>query len=380
MILAIYGILILFIYILELITHKRLRFFLPFITVIYFIIMMGGNISNPDTTIYYNIYNNKEFFYKDFGFGILVYICNHKFGLDINAFRLLLAIIGIGMMSRIVNKYVKKQIVYYLLYFLYPFMMDVVQVRNFLIMCILMNAVDFLLDKSKISIVKYIILILIAATIQKTALVYLPLVIIHRIESKKIIRLLIIASAVFSIFIGFNSGIVNTLGNFLLNSVSDSLSGSSKFLTRNTNFGWIILWGEQICNCILIFWSKRILEKSEKICRDNPYLLKQSYDKNKKFFNLVFWINIYLFCFCPLYVLNINFYRIMRNVMTINLMIYSITWNLRRNWSSSNRIIYGCSIWGYAIFVFYVNFFYNGSGEYIDSILKPMFTMNWLFQ
>lgn len=94
---------------------------------------------------------------------------------------------------------------------------------------------------------------------------------------------------------------------------------------------------------------------------------------------MIFWINIYLFCFCPLYVLNINFYRIMRNVMVINIIIYCITWNIRKAWSKKERLLYGCAIWLYAIFMFYVNFFYNGGGEYVDSILKPMFTMNWIF-
>lgn len=380
MFLATYGLIILIIFIFERIEKKRLLNFLPIVTIIFLIIMMGGNISNPDTVIYYNIYNSTEFFSKDFGFGIMVKIAHDFLKLDINQYRLILAIIGLGIMYKTVNKYIKNPMIYYLLYFLYPFMMDVVQVRNFLVMCILLCSFGYLLEKNRKNIIKYIILILIASSIQKTALVYLPLIFIHKIEDKKIMRKIIIVLASVSLIIGMNGRLVSIIGSMLLNTVSDNLEGSAGFLTRNTQYGWIILWGEQIVNVCLVYWCKKIFLGSQKLYCQYKNRLKISYDYGVQFFNILYWCNIYLFCFCPLYVLNINFYRIMRNVMVINILGFCLIWEISKVLKRQYRFLYRFVVFGYAVFMFYVNFFYNGGGEYIDSILKPMFKENWIMQ
>ena len=379
MYLIIYGIVILLIYILECVTHQKLKNFLPIITIIYLVVLMGGNISNPDTIIYYNIYNSSEFFSKDFGFGLLVRVCKNGLGMNIDMFRMTIAIIGFLLMANTVNQFVKNTMSYYLLYFLYPFMMDVVQMRNFLVMCILMFSIRYLLDRSKKGIVKYVMFVLIAATIQKTALIYLPLVFIHKIDRKKLTRGLIAILATLSMLVGLSNGMVTQIGNILLSTVADSLSGSSGFLTRNTNYGWIILWGTQICNFALVYWSQKLINRSENYCVYRPNKLKCSYEFTCAFVDIVFWINIYMFCFCPLYVLNVNFYRIMRNIMPLNLVVYCIVLYLRKGWQSKSiRISYEIAIWCYAVIMFYINFFYNGDGGYIESIIKPIFEKNWL--
>lgn len=378
--LIVYGIVIVLLFLMEKVTHKRIRGFLPIVTLIYIIILMGGNGSNPDTTIYYNMYNSGYFFYKDIGFGIVIDFCKKTLGLNIEQFRLVMAVLGLSIMHKVVNKYVLNPMTYYFLYFLYPFMMDVVQMRNFLMMCVMMVAFDALLDRSKKGIVKFLILNLVAASLQKTALVYLPLVFIHRVDKKKFVKCLFGMAAVISLVCGFNESVVNSIAGFLLSNISDNLSGSAGFFVRNTNFGWLILWGEQVVNVLLVYWSKRMTEKYETQYRKNTCLFKVEYNRIIDFYDFLLWVNIYLFIFCPLYVLNINFYRIMRNIMVINLMGYSMSIKSSRIWKKNYRILYGIAIWSYALFMFYINFFYNGKGEYIESILITMFTNNWLSQ
>ena len=64
-----------------------------------------------------------------------------------------------------------------------------------------------------------------------------------------------------------NGRLVSIIGSMLLNTVSDNLEGSAGFLTRNTQYGWIILWGEQIVNVCLVYWCKKIFLGSQKSCR-----------------------------------------------------------------------------------------------------------------
>lgn len=373
-----YAILVAICYLFEILTKKRIRGFLPIFTLVFLVIAMGGNTNNPDTTIYYNMYYNKSFFDKDVGFGYLIQMSNNL-GWSINTFRLIIAIVGLVLITSAVNYWLTKPSLFYLIYFIYPYMMDVVQVRNFLAMSIFVFALRFLVIESKEekkNALLYVLLLLVASSIQKTALVYLPLVLINRVERKKFLKGIITFAAFLSVFVGLNSSMVNLIGQYVLNNLSESLSGSAGFLTRNTHYGWMILWAEQICNVMLVYYTNKLYLKD---C-DKMTDTKQTAFRNGLYLEVMLWINIYCFCFCPLYVLNINFYRIMRNVMVANIICYAFLIGEKGLFcNTKKKRIYTILVFSYALLMFYVNYFYNGHGEYVNSIIVPLFTDNWIF-
>ena len=66
---------IIFLVILNYISPKKINKVLNVILLIYLIVMMGANTQNPDTYIYETvIYNNDNFFTKDIGFGLLIFL------------------------------------------------------------------------------------------------------------------------------------------------------------------------------------------------------------------------------------------------------------------------------------------------------------------
>jgi len=369
-------------FILEIISKKTIGRLLPIGFVIYLILLMGGNTNNPDTEIYNNIYYNSEFFSKDMGFGLLVRVFHECIGVQFDVFKLIVSILGIFLIHLTAKKYVKNISCFYILYFIYPFLMDVIQVRNFLAMSIFIYAVPWLTSNERKDIVKYVIAIAIAATIQKTALVYLPIIFIRKAYNKKHIKYILIILVVTSFFIGINKNVVAVFSNILLDNFADSLIGVSGFLEINTKYGWIIQWATQISNFALISWSRKLLANNRQLCDPSKKLLANSYEKTYKLIDIVYWINIYSFLFIPLYVVNINFYRIMRNIMPLNSMVYCISGKVILENKSENqkvvKLLYIVGVILYAFSMFYLNYIYKSEGKYWD-IIQALFRDNWIF-
>ncbi|WP_462405922.1 EpsG family protein [Gracilibacillus sp. Marseille-QA3620] len=379
--LAYLGVILLILF-LESVSKKRISGVLPFLLVIYSALMMGGNTNNPDTIIYNNIYYNSEFFSKDFGFGILVEL-SKVFGIKYEVFKLILSTVGILLIHSTVKKYVNYPPIFYILYFVYPFMMDVVQVRNFLIMSIFIYSIPWLTSANRKDKLKYLMAMVVAATIQKTAIVYLPLVFIDKLCKRKNIKLMLLWFITFCILIGLNKNVVYLLAEFLFNNFSDTLVGVGKFLQINTNYGWIIQWGTQITNFLLILLSRNIIVSNKEVFATNSKLISSDYNKIYNFCNVIFWINVYAFVFLPLYVMDINFYRIMRNIYPLNLMVFCITSSIVINRNSvskkMDKLLYIAAILVYTLITFFINYIYNGQGEYLKTIIEPLFKDNWIF-
>lgn len=317
-----YLVTIIFVYILELVSNKSRKNIFTILICSYLIFLMGGSLDNPDTLVYSNIYG-RDFFNKDIGFGILIYALK-SIGCTLNLFRLIVSILGIVLIHSTVKKFVKNTGYFFILYALYPFMFDIVQVRNFLAMSLFIYAVPSLLEQEKRYLLKYIIIVCIAATMQKTAIVYLPLIFVRNLNKKKFTKYIISFVIICSIFTGLFRNFLVTFSTDFLSSISDDLTGLSNYLNVNTNWGWIVFWGEQVGNFVLVLWAGKIINNALKKREANKFYSR----KTISFSKLMYDINLYMFVFLPLFVLDENYTRIIRNVMPLNLMVYCIATNM----------------------------------------------------
>lgn len=370
--------LIIFIFVIEQIANKRIKNFLTFLIIIYLVILMGGSLENPDTVIYQNIFE-RDFFIKDIGFGVLIYALK-SIGITFNVFRLTVATIGILLIHHTVNKYVKNTSYFYILYGIYPFMFDIVQVRNFLAMSLFVYAVPFLLELNRKNILKYISIVAIAASMQKIALVYIPLVFVRNIKNKKILKRILMVIIVCSIIVGLSRNVLFKFSDVILTMFSEDLSGLSNYLNINTNWGWIIFWGEQVANFALVYWANKIIFDKIKSGEANKLYSQITV----KFSELIYSINLYMFIFLPLFVIDENFTRIIRNVMPLNLMIYCIAGQMlmnnkklsikRREKNNETAVLFIPIIILYQVFLLFML-----SRSYWDSIVLPVFNNNWIW-
>jgi hypothetical protein len=113
-------------------------------------ILFGWNTFNPDYYNYLSWYNDVQYSSglftqgKDFGYNLLMKV-TQLIGLEYSGFLIVVSIIGLLLIHSTIKRYAMSDSYVYLLYFIYPFLLDVVQVRNFIMMSILIYSVRFLL-------------------------------------------------------------------------------------------------------------------------------------------------------------------------------------------------------------------------------------------
>lgn len=279
---------------------------------LFLIIYSGGILDIPDYDVYDYIYNYSSdgIWSKDIGFGAFVFALR-KIGLSSFQCRLIYAVIGITVLVLSVRKNLdrKGQYLFLILYFIYPFFLDVIQVRNFLAMAFMTLAMSFLIDDKKKSISSIGAFMLVSASLQKTLLFYIPFILFYKLSKTKAIKGILVIIVILSIIIGLNKNLVSTFANFFFINVSDTLSGSAAFFAVNTRYGWLYMWTISFFNLAILYYIKK---KS----------INQPSNRNMKIVDLVFWINIYSLIALPLYVMDTNFFRIYRDLQPLNLIAW----------------------------------------------------------
>ena len=343
---------------------------------------MGGNSMNCDlqytigrqsmsTDVYYSLYTDTSFFQRDIGYGILMELFKY-IGFTYKYFRLSLSIIEFFLLYRILRKYSQNIVLYCILYSIYPFCYDVAAQRNTLGMFIWFYAFSILVEGKSGCILKYIIITIVSATIQKTFLIYLPLAFMwdkrialssvrklnYRILTRNKIKYGIVYLLLFLSFaIGLNRDLFNFVSKEILNSFfKDDERGS--ILENSTKIFWIILWAEQLINFLLI---KYVGNK----------LTKDSRQRNLfSFYKSVYVLNIYGFFFLPIYVMSGIFFRLSKNIIPLNLIVYT---NYLYKYPKSPLIIV---IITYQLFLFFLHIYFGGN--WLMTLFDPIVENNWI--
>ena len=94
-------------------------------------------------------------------------------GLDFSVFRKIYGLIGLTLMGSTAIRYIDKPYRVFLLYFLYPFLLDLVQIRHFMACSIVIFGIRDLEEFKVENIVKYCLCVLLAVTQHSIAIVYL---------------------------------------------------------------------------------------------------------------------------------------------------------------------------------------------------------------
>lgn len=149
---------------------KKYFKWIPRLLIFFMWIVFWGSHDNPDSFNYLRMYDLQNS--NDFGYNVLIRIGNF-FHLSYTSFLVFISLAGFILIFRTVSKYCENKSWMLLLYFFYPFMLDVVQVRNFLSMAMVIYAVNFLIRGYRHDNLKYITMVCLASTIQITSLIYL---------------------------------------------------------------------------------------------------------------------------------------------------------------------------------------------------------------
>jgi len=324
-------------------------------------VLYGWNTGNADYMsynigYYYNAVSNINWS-KEVGFQLLCKLF-YKFGLQYNQFLVIISIIGLVLITSTVRRYTKNVAFILAIYFIFPFMLDVVQVKNFMAMAIVVFALRFLIEKKKWGKVKYIILVMFASTLHYVALFYFLFLLTEVRNAKRLIYFSLAAASI-GVVISYTDLIPQIVAVITPNAEVYS------WFTARMNLGIIIILLVYAGTLFLVYYAyKRIknaeIQYSEKnIVNAGKGDLKKSFIKpnheayrvaniNMSFVNFVYKMNIIFLLALPLYVFNMTFFRINRNMSIINYILFSIfLFNVK--YDRREKLLFGSLVFFYVV-------------------------------
>lgn len=252
---------------------------------------------------------------KDPGFALIARYF-YKKEWDYFQFQTLVYFFSISLIVQGLIRRVEHRTFVYIMYFVYPFLLNVVQLRNMIASAIFV----FLLCISPVEInnkkiekkylVAWIIILVIASTIHFSICLYIPFIFIKNRE--KLINGIVIFSLFIFVFLYLSPTIMLSYWERLLLAFEDSVRSNS-YLDSSTHLGgWLNLF-IAISLFLIVKWIKEFNNSEES---ENKSSVSE-----KSFIVLSEKLFKYSIVFCPLYYINGDFARLMQDEMII---LYSI--------------------------------------------------------
>lgn len=288
-------------------SQKSFRY-LDFIFVIALILFMFNlitkyNYSFPDYINYYNAYETvgslgvNGYNQMEIGFRVLCLLFS-KLGLAYDQFYLVLVIFSLFLIFRTISFFSEKKSFVLLMYIIFPFLLDLVQIRYLLASSLILYATKYLTTKFKRRyIFVYLIFNIIAITIQVTTAYYLVFVLAKFFNQKNVIKV----SAVGMIIVAILSG---KLGTLLTNNV---LTSHYVAYVGNTirPVGALSIMFLMLLNLISLYkFTSRFA------------------DDRKNFGALILRLNTLVLPIMPLFFINTDIFRISRSLLLLNNCIF----------------------------------------------------------
>jgi len=298
----------------------------------------AGDTASADVENYTNYYN--KVIMGNYPQNIEVgYLFLQKIGIWIGLnyvhFKMLSIVPCILLIHNTIKKYSDNCHYVYFFYMLYAMFFDVVQIRNFMAISIVIFAIRFLIKDGMQNKVKYIICILLATSIHSASIFYLILIFIKKDKSNIFTKMVICITFIFCLITFINGNSLPFIGQIAQSINSDKISG---YLESKSGYGFVFPFCLQIFNFTMIFFARKIMRSSNKEYRNyeinNQKNTINNESENKRnrmsFVDLIFWINFMSFLFLPLYMMSSTFYRMIRNYTILNLIACSLAQNQLR--------------------------------------------------
>lgn len=350
---------------------KHSRFFaLLLITIMW--ILFAGNTKNPDQINYITTYKlssnmqiTLDFTKSEPGF----YFINKFFSIlsnNYNVFLFEIVFICFLLIDNTVKRYTNNCNYVFICYFFYSFFLDVVQVRSFIAMSIIIFAIKYLIEDKKGNKFKFLIFLFIAGIIHYSAFLYVVLIFIKKNNKQKLVKGIIYIAFFLSILTIINNNKIPFLSTIMMDTeiISDKISN---WFSNSARFGFLIKWFEQTVIFFTIILTKRITEK-------NINTFKRNNEKTMIYCDTIYWINFCMFILFPFYIVTASFWRLMRSIIFLNYIAYANCSDSFNN-KSKEKIVYNIAIILMIIFLFFFEIIYPYNGV----ILKNIFEYNLIF-
>lgn len=327
---------------------------------------------------YNNILDRQIGYNIQFGYTIIQMI-GKTMGLEFFWFRfVVIALCLLALYFFVIKKFTANANYVLAFYLMYPMIIDSEQLRNFVAMTIVLSSISLLRREALRYKLLYLGLIGVAGTFHTAFLFYTPLIFVSDRKDSRFAKAIAVLSVLLMVLMFLNNNQV-PFAELIMQAVDDGRF--TRYLSSSTTLGFVMPLALTISSIMLVYWAKHISDRelliSERRLSLNPSL---SIDQNRQrfennFITLVFWINLLSSFFFPLFMITIQFYRLPRNLLLLNIAAYALATNkLKRD--SLHRIgfnllaIASMGLWLFIDLVVTTT---------ADRVLIPFFTNNSFF-
>ncbi len=278
--------------------HFKKRW-LEWLFVLCLIILMGANTNNADFFTYQWLYN-AHIAYGEPGYRVLTWLGPH-FGLDYQHFRLVLAAVFLIILYRGVKKLTQHSAAFMAFYFCYPFFLDLIQLRNFMMMALLVYASHFLLEKTYRNLALFTFFVLLGASFQVLGVLYLLVIPLYYFDSRNLWKI-----GLLSVVFLFSVVVMVPAFSQLLLSLLDQLhlSHLSLYFVQKVRLGYLPFWLFSIFDLVFTYYSYQYLTERQLLT-----------PRQRQIIWLAFTFTVVGVLTMPLYTYEFSFARALRDVI-----------------------------------------------------------------
>lgn len=291
-------------------------------------------------------------------------------GMNFTIFRVFFLGVSIILFTLSIYQYAKdKARCIIILYIIYPFFFDIVQMRHFMASSIAIFSLRFLKEKDYVNIMKYILFILLASTIHLAALFYLMMLVsCLNINLKKYLySVVLIITGEIIILTSISHGMLGQLYQFLISKVA-LVRKTHTFFVGEINAS---VYKHYIVLLFILLLLIFIIYKNMKMETSLSF-------SDKKEFIWLLKISLVALCFIPLIQVSEHFLRLFRSmIVIINLTFFRFSRIYKPR--SLNRFVYGLVPYIFVI-TYAIMFLSIRSESYYNNVTIPIMNNNYFIE
>ncbi|MDE7257109.1 MAG: EpsG family protein, partial [Clostridia bacterium] len=256
----------------------------------------------------YNSNVSGQVLIPDKGYNILRYCFSNFLKVDFFTFHIFVALVCIALIRSTILYTKANENLVIGLFMSYLFFIDTIQIRNLIVESIFIFAARYLFTDKKFNTLKYIICIFIACLFHKIALIYLILLVCKLKHRKPLINACFVLSvAAFLFFMVSRSSLRSLIILF-----TRILNLKTTYNFTETRLAFIPVIALYFAELFVMAYYRRKIKNSRFSCAEAKYL------------ECIVEVQMLLAISLPLLLLNMNFYRIVRNILILKYIAYAM--------------------------------------------------------
>ena len=332
------------------------------INFLYLWILIGWNSGNPDYETYrivyesykYNNYTHSTF---EVGFQFLMRFFS-RMGLSYQQFLIIVSLMCLCLISTVILKFSNRPTGVLSLYLLFPFLLDVVQIRSFIASSVVLYSFHYLNKENKNNKYIYTILIVLATLMHYSTIFYFLFCIIFFVDSKTIRKYSLIFFPISILFQGIIFRFVNIF-------IPSDITGR---YSDGLNISYITLFMYIIYLFIII-----LLLQYSKANKGNDEDIKISNDEQ----DIIIDINYLMLFIVPFIMSSLEYFRIQRGIMILNYIVILSILGKKKIKIRNLFMITFIYLFIFSAFLFFI-YINLREGVFIE-VLENNYVINWIF-